>query len=268
MDRLILILTTIFIVFTIICILFCIESYFRYRRKVGVDEDKEYTSKYQYFAQAIYGEDDELSGYELLIREHNPETKKWQLPKDVDDFPLNLVAEAIENQRHQFTDNKIKFIAINMTVGQLADYRAVNFLNWVMGVLPEKNIVLELDNKDVLNSNQFRRQLLMRDLKILAREQPNIKVTIEDVDSSKESYRKLTRFLPWIDYIKFDADTFNKSKDHWIDVTLAQWQRKLKKYHTQVVLGKIETESQDALAKQLNVNLREGYLYQKPQQMK
>lgn len=40
------------------------------------------------------------------------------------------------------------------------------------------------------------------------------------------------------------------------------------KYHIQVVLGKIETESQVALAKQLNINLREGYLYQRPQPIK
>ena len=43
---------------------------------MGIDEDKDYTSKYQYFVQAIYDENDQLSGYELLIREYNPETKK------------------------------------------------------------------------------------------------------------------------------------------------------------------------------------------------
>ena len=267
MTRLILILRIIFIVFTIICILFCVEAHLRYKRKVGIDEDKDYTSKYQYFVQAIYDENDQLSGYELLIREYNPETKKWQLPKGVNDFPLNLVAEAVEKQRHQFKDS-VRYIAINMTVGQLIDYRAVNFLDWVEGVLPNKIIILELDNKDVLSSTRYRRHQLMRDLKELAHSYPNIRVTIEDVDSSKESYKKLTRFLPWIDYIKFNADTFNKSKDHWIDVTLAQWQRELKKYHIQVILGKIETESQGALAKQLNINLREGYLYQRPQPIK
>lgn len=75
MTRLILILTIIFIVFTIICILLCVEAHFHYKRKVGIDEDKDYTNKYQYFVQAIYDENDQLSGYELLIREYNPETK-------------------------------------------------------------------------------------------------------------------------------------------------------------------------------------------------
>ena len=44
-----------------------------------------------------------------------------------------------------------------MTVGQLIDYRAVNFLDWVEGVLPNKIIILELDNKDVLSSTRYRR---------------------------------------------------------------------------------------------------------------
>ena len=56
-----------------------------------------------------------------------------------------------------------------MTVSQLADYRAGNFLNWVMGVLPNKIIVLELDINDVLNSNLWRRRRLMKELDILAR---------------------------------------------------------------------------------------------------
>lgn len=267
MTKLIHILTIIFIVFTIICLLFCIEAYFRYKTKRGIDEDKNFTNKYQYFVQTIYDEDDQLAGYELLLREFNPQTNRWQLPRGVNDFPLNMAAEAVEKQQDQFK-GQTRFIAINMMVSQLADYRAENFVNWVMGVLPRKNIVLGLDNADILSSNLFQRLHLIWDLKRIARDYPTVRVSIENVDSSKKSFKKFTRFLPWVDYVKFDADTFNKSEQHWIEVTLAQWQRKLEKYEVKVALGKIETEGQDALAKQLNVNLREGYFYQKPHQIK
>lgn len=267
MTKLVYLLTIIFIVFTMICLLFCIEAYFRYKSKRGIDEDKDFTNKYQYFVQTIYDEDDQLAGYELLLREFNPQTGRWQLPRGVNYFPLNMVAEAVEKQQDQFK-GQIRFIAINMMVSQLVDYRAENFFNWVLGVLPQKNIVLELDNEDVLNSNWFQRRHLMWDLKRIASEYPTVRVSIEDVDSSENSYRKLTWLLPWIDYVKFNADTFNKSEQHWIEVTLAQWQRKLEEYDVKVALGKIENESQDALAKQLNVNLREGYFYQKPHQLK
>lgn len=264
MARLINILTIIFIVFTIICILFCFEAYFRYRRKVGIDEDKNYTNNYRYFVQTIYDEEGVLRAYELLLREYDPQSKSWRLPKGVDNFPLNRVAEAVEKQRHQFADD-VKLLTINMTVSQLADYRAGNFLNWVMGVLPENTIVLEFDSKDVLNSNWWRRWHLIRDLKVLARDYPNIQVTIEGIDSSKYDYKKLTRYLSWIDYAKFNATAFNKSEDHWIEVTLAQWQRKLRKYHVKDVLTRIEDENQAALAEQLKINYRQGYFYEKPQ---
>lgn len=267
MVKLISILTIVFIIFTIICILFCIEAYFRYRRKIGIDEDKNYTNNYKYFVQKIYDKNDKLTAYELLLREYNYQEKQWQLPKDVNNFPLNLVAEAVEKQHHQFADD-VGMLTINMTVSQLADYRAGNFLNWVMGVLPNKIIVLELDINDVLNSNLWRRRRLMKDLEILARNYPNIQVTIEGVNSSKYHYKKLVKYLPWVDYIKFNASAFNKSNDHWIDVTLAQWQRKLKKYSVKDVLARIEDENQATLAQQLKVNYRQGYHYQKPQQIK
>ena len=58
MVKLISILTIVFIIFTIICILFCIEAYFRYRQKTGIDEDKNYTNNYKYFVQKIYDKND------------------------------------------------------------------------------------------------------------------------------------------------------------------------------------------------------------------
>ena len=48
----------------------------------------------------------------------------------------------------------------------------------------------------------------------------------------------------------------------------SQWQRKLKKYSVKDVLARIEDENQATLAKQLKVNYRQGYHYQKPQQIK
>lgn len=264
MANLIRTLTIIFIVFTIICILFCIEAYLRYRRKDGIDKDEKYHSHYQYFVQTIYGKDNQITGYELLLREYS--AGRWQLPNDVRNFPLNLVAEAISDQRAQLED-PAKFVAINMTVSKLLDFRAENFLNWVSGALEGQQLVLELDRSDVLSATFFRRQALLRVLKMLVRDFPNVHVAIEEVDSSKYCYDKLSKFLPWIAYVKFDATAFNKSKDHWLEVTLGQWQRKLAKYQVQEVLARVEDADQDALAKQLNIDMRQGYLYQKPQQI-
>ncbi|MGN1272728.1 MAG: EAL domain-containing protein [Lactobacillus sp.] len=262
MINLIRILTYIFIIFTFICIFFCFEAYFRYRQKTGIDKDDNYTSEYQYFGQKLYDEDNQTIGYELLMREFDPEIKKWRLPKNVENFPLNLAADEI-NKLQDKLDDSIKYLSINMTVYQLLDFRAENFLNWVMGMAMDKTIIIELDVNDLLNTRGIKYIYLCSILEKLASD-PHVKVAIEDVDSSKREYRKLNRFLPWIDYVKFNANAFNKSKTHWIDITLAQWQRKLEKYSVTGVLGKVESESQDELADQLNVPMREGYLYERP----
>ena len=249
---------------TLVCLLFCLEARLRYQSKRGIDAEADFGGRYKYFVQTIYGKDNQITGYELLLREYSAD--RWQLPNDVRNFPLNLVAEAITDQRAQLQD-PTKFVAINMTVSQLLDFRAENFLNWVSGALEGQHIVLELDRSDVLSATFFRRQSLLRVLKMLARDFPNVYVAIEEVDSSKYCYDKLSKFVPWIAYVKFDATAFNKSKDHWLEVTLGQWQRKLAKYEVQEVLARVEDADQDALAKQLNIDMRQGYLYQKPQQM-
>ncbi|MFR4967779.1 EAL domain-containing protein [Lactobacillus kalixensis] len=266
MINMIRILVIIFLVFTAICIFFCIEAYVRYKRKIGIDEDKDYHQKYQYFGQTIYDKSNHPTGYELLLREYSAQDNKWQLPYGVENFPLNRAAEAIEAQAKLF-DNSIKMLAINMTVSQLLDYRSENFLNWVQGIVPDKLIVVELDARDVLQSNWWKKRRLIQILKILDRKYTDIEISIEGVDSSTFCYKKIDMFLPLISDIKFDAAAFNKSENHWIDVTLGQWKQKLKKYDLNIVLGKVETQNQDDLAKQLKIDYRQGYLYQKPTQI-
>ena len=266
MTNLIRILASIFLIFTLICIVFCIEAYFRYRRKICIDEDKDYQRNYQYFGQTIYDKNNSLVGYELLICEYNFQENSWQLPNNVENFPLNQAAEAIEKQAKQF-DEKIQMLTINMTVSQLIDYRSENFLNWVRGIISDKKIIIELDSRDILNIRWGKRKHLINIMKTLYRKYPDIQIAVEGVDSSKSTYKKIDKFLPWLNTIKFDAKAFNKSENHWIDVTLAQWKRKLEKYNITIALGKIETVNQDELAKQLQVDYRQGYLYQHPVQI-
>lgn len=81
-------------------------------------------------------------------------------------------------------------------------------------------------------------------------------------------YQKLQRFLPGVDFLKFRIDAFKKSENHWIDITLAQWQRQAQAKNVKIVVGKIETPIQVELANQLAIPLRQGYAYGQPVTLK
>lgn len=91
-----------------------------------------------------------------------------------------------------------------------------------------------------------------------------VKVTIEDVDSTQRTYVMLRPFLPYIDYLKFNINSFEKSANHWIDITLAQWQRRAEKYGIVATVSKVEEADQVQLADQLGISLRQGYAYGQP----
>ena len=94
---------------------------------------------------------------------------------------------------------------------------------------------------------------------------PQIKITIENVDSSKKTYNLLQQYFPYITYLKFNIHSFNKSANHWIDITLAQWQRRIAIFNIEMIVGKIEDINQVALVNQLNIPFRQGYAYGHPE---
>lgn len=251
----------IFVIFTLICILFCITAHFRYRNKKGIDQDHDFSSKYKYFGQPIYDQQHTLRGYELLLREFDPHQNKWQLPKDVVNFPLSKMVYTIRQIDPQITES-IQVLALNMTVSQITDFRANYFFKWVLGVINKQQLSVELDAHDIRKANLLQQRRMLSVLKSLNHD--HVKITIENVDSSKKTYQMLKKFLPFVDYFKFNIHSFKKSRNHWIDITLAQWQRLISKYHITSIVGKVEDQEQILLANQLNINLRQGYALGRP----
>lgn len=251
----------VFVIFTLICIFLCIEARFRYRNKKGIDEEQGFSSKYKYLGQPIYNQQDVIQGYELLLREFNQQENKWQLPKNVSNFPLSKIVYSIREIEPQITDS-IKVLALNMTVSQITDFRANYFFKWVRGIINRQQLSVELDAQDICKSSLIRRKKTILLLKGI--DHSHIKITIENVDSTKKTYQVLKKFLPYVDYLKFNVRSFNKSKNHWIDITLAQWKNYLEQYHVIPIVGKIEKPEQVSLADQLKISLRQGYAYGHP----
>lgn len=253
----------VFLVFALICLLFCIESSLRYRHKRGIDDDHDFHSHYDYFGQPVYDQNDHLYGYELLLREFNQRTRQWQLPHDVVDFPLSKMVETI--QRDVVRLKRVRVLALNMTVSQLIDFRAEYFFSWVLGLIGETQLTVEIGADDIMKAGFFRRRQLLHILRTLR--PSTVQFTIENIDSSRQTYVILRQFLPYVDYAKFNIHAFKKSKNHWIDITLAQWQRRARQFNVAVAASKVEIPAQIKLLNQLHIGIRQGYAYGGPQRL-
>lgn len=250
----------IFIIFTTFSLLLCIEARWRYRRKRGIDDDENFHGRYRYFGQTIRSGQRQVIGYELLLREYDGSTGKWHLPNRVSDFPLSRVVQAVQKVDQQLESQETT-LALNMTSSQLLDFRADHFFNWVVGVVDDQ-ILIELNAHDLCDCPWWSRLRLKHRLKQI--DHRRIKVVVEGVDSSSRTRRLLRPYLLSVDYLKFNAKAFNKSANHWIDVTLNQWKQYLAKSNVQPVLGRIEEPGQEQLADQLGIKLRQGYIYDQP----
>lgn len=264
MTDLAIFLWRVFLVFTLICLAFCVEASLRYRHKRGIDDEHNFHSRYEYFGQPVYDQNDHLYGYELLLREFNRRTRQWQLPHDVVDFPLSKMVTTIQRDVPNLS-RRIRALALNMTVSQMIDFRAEYFFSWVLGMIGKTQLTVEISADDIMQSGFFRRRQLLRILKTL--DSSTVQVTIENIDSSRQTYMVLKKYLPYIHYAKVNIHAFKKSPNHWIDITLAQWQRRAREFGVTVAASKVEIPAQVKLLNQLHIDIRQGYAYGGPQRL-
>lgn len=264
MNSLAIFLWEIFVVFTIICLVACLIAYLRYHQKRGIDLERDFQKRYRYFVQPIYDHTKTALGYELLLREWDEQRQKWCLPDNVMHFPLSRIVTEIKHIQPQLT-TKTSILALNLTSSQVLDFRIGQFTDWVLDLIGERQLVIELSATELDQLNFVDRYRLAQKLKVV--EYSNVIITIEDVDSSYRMYRLLKVFLPYINYVKFNANSFNKSTDHWIDVTLGMWQHRLAKYQVKMILEQVENEDQITLADKLKIPLRQGYVYSRPHEL-
>lgn len=72
--------------------------------------------------------------------------------------------------------------------------------------------------------------------------------------------------LPFIDNIKCSMRNFRKEDPTiWLDLNLQSWNKIAKENNINLILMGIEDENDAALAEQLNIKTRQGYLFGHPQ---
>lgn len=264
MTELAILLLRIFVAFTVLAFGACVGAWWYYRTKRGIDLDAEFEGRYDYHGQAIYNQQGEIEGYELLLRELDPATGEWRLPAHVLDFPLLRIVAEIQRLVPHLEDN-VEFITINLTLKQILDFRSDQFIAWTQSILAGRRLDIELDALEIIGCNFIQRWRLKKRLRAITAR--NIPIVIEGVDSTRLMYRRLLPFLERVTHVKFVANAFNKSATHWIEVTLGEWQVATQKAQVGMILGKIERLCQEQLADQLHIPYRQGYLYARPEKI-
>lgn len=90
--------------------------------------------------------------------------------------------------------------------------------------------------------------------------------SVNNVGSELNDLKSIEWLLPEIDILKASMRSFRKEDPHeWLDLNLQFWNRLARKNHIKLVLVGIENATDQALAEQLQIDARQGYLFGKPE---
>jgi len=89
---------------------------------------------------------------------------------------------------------------------------------------------------------------------------------IDNVDSTLKSLKDIEWMLPFVDNIKCSMRAFRKNDPNiWLDLNLQSWNKISKENNINLILMGIEDDKDMALAEQLNIKTRQGYLFGHPE---
>lgn len=253
----------IWLLLTLLALSCCGVGWWYYRQRQGIDIGDDHNVQYRYHVQAIYDQAQTMVGYELLLRSFDQSSQRWQLPQRVATFPLTQMVAQLQRLQACLKPT-VKIIALNLTVAQVADFRALQFVQWSQSIIgPQRQLVLEIDAVAIHVLTPWQKWRFKRQLQRL--KMSGVAISIEDIDATKRTYQSLRPLLTEVDYLKFAAGAFKKSADHWLDLTLGDWQRHAKRLGVTLVLAKVQDGTQDTLAQRLQIPYRQGYWYSAPQ---
>jgi hypothetical protein len=88
---------------------------------------------------------------------------------------------------------------------------------------------------------------------------------VDNVGADNAALSSIQWMLPVVDVLKCQMRSFRKLDGKWLDLNLQFWREFARERHIELVLLGIENEQDAALAKQLDIDLRQGYLFGHPE---
>ncbi len=213
---------------------------------------------YQYFVQPQVNRlTHSVVGFETLIRQE--QDGQWRLPKNFEcismDTQLGLLRQAIETLGTSCT------IAINLNRAQFTNLHVITKLVKFHRDHKEMHLVAELTEQILLTPQS--RNDIFRSAELLA--SGGVQLSLDDVGTGDNQLDSIQPLLTFTTEIKFALQNFRREgRQRLIPVKLKEWKTIAEFYNLRLVVEGIETPHDEQILDDIEIPLRQGFLYQRP----
>ncbi|ALB29570.1 MULTISPECIES: EAL domain-containing protein [Companilactobacillus] len=221
-------------------------------------ENKEFTLRY--FIQKQVDYQNKTLGYECLLRQQNPDGT-WSLPSNLDSLPLQRVVFLLENTFKSLPAEPIT-LSINLEYNQIISPEFQYFVRWAISKIEPMNLSIEYTPG---KGNRLKNRYIF-EKRIREAQHYNMEFGIDNVGADMKNLKEIEWMLPFVDNIKCSMRNFRKDDPNvWLDLNLQSWNKISQENNINLILMGIENDDDQALAEQLNIKTRQGYLFGHPE---
>lgn len=244
---------------TIIVFLITIVIYYYRSRKRSNNYLGKQQLELRYFIQNQVDYHGRLIGYECLLREHDADGE-WRLPRELETLPLQRVIFLLQDTFKSLSKDPIT-LSINLEYEQIVSDEFDYFVRWAISNIEPMHLNVEYTagrNSELLNKRRFKHH-------IQSARDYGMHFSIDNVGSELSNLNDIEWMLPVTDTLKCSMRSFRKTDpDEWLDLNLQFWNHLSQERHIKLVLTGIEDKQDEALAQQLQIDIRQGYLFGHP----
>ncbi|WP_288530268.1 EAL domain-containing protein [uncultured Secundilactobacillus sp.] len=258
-------LTNLFYMLGLVFILICIVSliiitifYYQTRKRTAQYYDNP-DLQLHYFIQKQVDYQNKVIGYECLLRQRDSDGA-WRLPKEMAGMPLQRALQLLEETFNDLPETPYQ-LSINLSHEQIASREFPLFVRWAVSKIEPMTLVV--DYRPKANLTWFQKQRFLHNIKLA--KSANMKLAIDNVDTTFKTLKTMEHLIPVASIIKCSMAAFRKDDEsQWLDLNLQFWNRLAQDHQLELILTGIETEADAALAQQLQIKFRQGYLIGRP----
>lgn len=236
-----------------------VVTYFVYSRRRATSALASDDVKLRYFVQRQVDAQGQLSGYECLLRQRT-EDGSWVLPAQLESLPLRRAIELLDDTFAALPSEATR-LSINLSYEQIMSSEFLYFVRWAVSKIRPMQLEIEMN----VHTRQLSRRRWRFRRHIRRGKAYGMQFALDNIGSDNNDLDRIQWMLPLIDTLKCSMKSFRKKDPSvWLDVNLQFWNVFAREHSIRLVLIGVEDAQDLALAEQLGISLRQGFLFDRP----